>query len=113
MTKLNININGLRPISQYNGVTSIPNLLTLNAILHVTEHGCKWRGVPERFGNWHTVYVRMNRWAKNGIPDRVFTRYEKLDVIYLGIILFALICDALRWHEQALDSSLRCAHSGL
>ena len=27
---------------------------------------------------------------------RVFTRYEKLDVIYLGIILFALICDALR-----------------
>ncbi|WP_258000967.1 hypothetical protein, partial [Xanthomonas oryzae] len=22
-------------------------------------HGCKWRGLPERFGNWHTVYTRI------------------------------------------------------
>ena len=27
---------------------------------------------------------------------RIFSRFEKLDVIFLGIILFALICDALR-----------------
>ncbi len=27
----------------------------LNAILYVAEHGGKWRGLPERFGNWHTV----------------------------------------------------------
>jgi len=35
----------------------------LNAILYVAEHGCKWRGLPKRFGNWHTIYTRMNRWA--------------------------------------------------
>jgi CPA2 family monovalent cation:H+ antiporter-2 len=22
------------------------------------EHGCKWRGLPKRFGNWHTIYTR-------------------------------------------------------
>ena len=27
---------------------------------------------------------------------RIFSRFEKLDVIFLGFILFALICDALR-----------------
>jgi len=32
-----------------------------HAIPCVTGHGCKWRGMPERFGNGHTVYTRMNR----------------------------------------------------
>ena len=27
---------------------------------------------------------------------RIFSRFEKLDVIFLAFILFALICDALR-----------------
>ena len=54
------------------GNVRIPNLQVLNAILYVAEHGCKWRGLPERFGRWHTVYMRMNRWSKNGVLDRVF-----------------------------------------
>ena len=32
---------------------SMPNLQVLNAILYVAEQGCKWRGLPRRFGNWH------------------------------------------------------------
>ncbi|MBZ5690022.1 MAG: transposase, partial [Acidobacteriia bacterium] len=32
------------------------NLVLLNAILYVAEHGCKWRGLPKRFGNWHSIY---------------------------------------------------------
>jgi transposase len=38
------------------GSVSLPNLLVLNAILHVAEQGCKWRGLPRQFGRWHTVY---------------------------------------------------------
>jgi transposase len=38
------------------GNVSLPNLLVLNAILHVAEQGCKWRGLPRQFGRWHTVY---------------------------------------------------------
>jgi transposase len=36
----------------------------LNPLLYVAEHGCKWRGLPKQFGNWHTVYTRMNSWSK-------------------------------------------------
>ena len=53
------------------------NLVLLNAILYVAEHGCKWRGLPKRFGNWHTIYMRMNRWAKNGVLDRVFANCSR------------------------------------
>ena len=51
------------------GNVSLSNLDVLNAILYVAEHGCKWRGLPSRFGNWHTIYTRMNRWAKAGVLD--------------------------------------------
>ena len=49
------------------GNVSHTNLLVLNAILYVAEHGCKWRGLPKRFGNWHTIYTRMNRWSRSGV----------------------------------------------
>jgi hypothetical protein len=28
--------------------------------------------LPKRFGNWHTIYIRINRWAKAGALDRLF-----------------------------------------
>ena len=39
----------------------------INAILYIAEHGCKWRGLPEKFGYWHRIYMRVNRWAKKGV----------------------------------------------
>ena len=37
----------------------------------------QWRGLPARFGNWHTIYTRMNRWSKNGVLDRVFEQLQR------------------------------------
>lgn len=51
------------------GNVSLANLQALNAILYVAEHGCKRRGLPSRFGRWHTVYTRMSRWSKAGALD--------------------------------------------
>ncbi len=59
------------------GNVSVPNLTVLNAILYVAEQGCKWRGLPQRFGNWHTIYTRMNRWAKKGVLDAVFEKLQR------------------------------------
>src|SRR5215510_6066618 len=36
------------------GNVSLTNLQVLNAILYVAEQGCKWRGLPKRFGGWNT-----------------------------------------------------------
>ena len=59
------------------GNVSMSNLTLLNAVLYVAEHGCKWRGLPKNFGNWHTIYVRLNRWAKSGVLGRVFERLQR------------------------------------
>lgn len=63
-------IEELLPLQR--GNVEVPNIQVLNAILYVAEHGCKWRGLPKRFGNWHSIYTRANRWTKSGVLDRVF-----------------------------------------
>ena len=65
------------------GNVSHSNRQVLNAILYVAEQGCKWRGVPKRFGNWHTIYTRMNRWSKNGVLDRVFEQLQREQIVRL------------------------------
>ena len=52
-------IGGLLP--RQRGNVNLDNLAVLNAILYVMEHGCKWRGLPERFGNWHNIYTFARR----------------------------------------------------
>lgn len=54
------------------GNVSMGNLDLINAILYVTENGCKWRALPRSYGRWHTTCVRMSRWSKNGVSRRVF-----------------------------------------
>ncbi len=49
--------------------------------LSVTEHGRRWRRLLAHFGNWHTIYMRMNRWSKSGVPDRVFERLQREQVV--------------------------------
>jgi transposase len=56
------------------GNVSLTNLQVLNAMLYVAEHGCKWHGLPKRFGRWHTIYTRMNRWSKNGVLDSTMVK---------------------------------------
>ena len=60
---------------------SMTNLQFLNALLYVLENGCKWRALPKEYGNWYKIYVRMNRWSKNGVLDRVFTVLQNEGVI--------------------------------
>ena len=72
------------------GNVSISNLQVLNAILYVAEQGCKWRGLPPRFGRWHTVYTRMNRWAKNGVLDRILEHLQREQIVRVKL-------EASRW----------------
>ena len=46
--------------------------------------------VPKRFGNWHTIYMRMNRWAKNGVLDRVFEQLQLEQIVRIRIEAFSL-----------------------
>ena len=66
------------------------NLKFINAILHVAEQGCKWRGLPKRLGNWHTIYTRMNRWSKAGVLDRLFARLQQEQLIQIKLEAISL-----------------------
>ena len=67
------------------GNVRLSNLQVVNAILYVAEQGCKWRGLPPRFGNWHTIYMRMNRWSKNGVLDRVFELLQREQIVRIKV----------------------------
>jgi transposase len=82
------------------GNVSLTNLQVLNAILYVAEQGCKWRGLPKRFGPWHTIYVRMNRWAKNGVLNRVFEQLQMEQIVRIKIEAFSLDSTSVKVHPD-------------
>ncbi|MFV0410249.1 MAG: transposase [Paracoccus sp. (in: a-proteobacteria)] len=103
------------------GNVRISNLTVISAILFVAENDCRWRALPPRFGKWHTNSTRMRRWPRPK-PDRlvkwdydrtiykrrnevkrlfrwpkgywrIFSRFEKLDVMHRAFPNLALIVD--------------------
>lgn len=53
------------------GNVAIDNFTFLCAIFYMLENGCKWRKLPNHFGNWHTIYVRFQRWAEKGVWQQI------------------------------------------
>jgi transposase len=82
------------------GNVSLSNLQVLNAILYIAEHGCKWRGLPEWFGRWHTIYTRMSRWSKAGVLERVFERLQRAQIIRLKIEAVSLDSTSVKVHPD-------------
>lgn len=44
----------------------------VNALIFMARSGCRWRDLPELFGNFETVKKRYYRWVEAGVLDRVF-----------------------------------------
>ena len=93
------------------GNVSLSNLQVLNAILFVAEHGCKWRGLPKRFGNWHTIYTRMNRWSKAGVLDRVFEQLQQSQVVRIRIEAVSLDSTSIKVHPDGTGALRKTARS--
>ena len=53
------------------GRTAEDNRLFVNAVFWLAKTGAPWRDLPERFGNWNSVFQRYNRWCKRGVWQRV------------------------------------------
>ncbi len=82
------------------GNVKLSNLQVLNAILYVAEHGSKWRGLPERFGRWHTVYMRMSRWAKSGVLDRVFEQLQQERIVSVKLEAVSVDSTVVKVHPD-------------
>jgi transposase len=82
------------------GNVSMSNLQFVNAILYVMENGCKWRALPKSYGNWHTVYVRMNRWSKNGVLQRLFEALQIEGIIKIKMENVCLDSTTVKVHPD-------------
>ena len=91
------------------GNVSLSNLQVLNAILYVAEHGCKWRGLPKRFGSWHTIYTRMNRWSKAGVLDRVFEQLQQSQIVRIKIEAVSLDSTSIKVHPDGTGALKKTA----
>jgi transposase len=89
----------------------LPNLQVLNAIPYVAEQGCKWRGLPKDFGNWHTIYTRMNRWGKRGVLDRVFEEMQRLQIARIKVEAVALDSTYARMHPDGAGALKKTARN--
>jgi transposase len=89
---------------------------------YVAEHGCKWRGLPKWFGNWHTIYPRMNRWPKSGVLDRIFEQLQHAQIVRIKIEAVSLDSTVVKVHPdgtgalkngpQAIGKSRGMDHQG-
>src|SRR5712672_3034363 len=67
-----------RPIAPRSGRTRSRRRQTINGILWVLRTGAPWRDMPERYGNWNSVFVRFSRWSKLGVWDAAFETLASL-----------------------------------
>tara|TARA_B100000378_G_scaffold124777_3_gene100759 strand:+ start:3989 stop:4300 length:312 start_codon:yes stop_codon:yes gene_type:complete len=82
------------------GNVRISNLTMINAVLYIAENGCKWRALPPRFGNWHTIYTRLRRWAEAGVLDRLFAALQEHRLIRIRVECLGLDSTSVKVHPD-------------
>ena len=83
------------------GNVKISNLDLINAVLYIAENGCKWRALPREFGNWHTIYMRLKRWAEKGVLERLFVALQKEKLIKISVTCLGLDSTSVKVHPDA------------
>ncbi len=78
------------------GATAKDNRLFVNAVRWIAKTGAPWRDLPERFGNWNSVFQRFTRWCKTGVFQSIM---EKLQDPDLEVLL--LDSTVIRAHQHA------------
>jgi transposase len=80
---------------QHGGVAT-DNRLFIDAVLWIAKTGAPWRDLPERFGDWNSVWHRFDRWARKGTWQGVFEALQDPDLEWL-----ILDSTVVRAHQHA------------
>ena len=76
----------------------------LNALLYIVENGWKWRSLLEKFGKWHTIYIKFNRLSKNGTIQRIFEELQSQNIIDVQSKILCLDSTSVKVHPDAADT---------
>ncbi len=67
------------------GRTAADNRLFVDAILFVAKTGVPWRDLPERFGNWNSIWRRFDRWCERGVWQALAEQLGEPDLVELQL----------------------------
>lgn len=65
------------------------------AIYWIVRTGAQWRELPERYGNWNTIYKRFNAWSRRGIWENFFVTVSR-SLIWSTLCLIQQLCEHTR-----------------
>lgn len=80
---------------------SISNYQFMCALLYIIENGCKWRALPKKYGNWHTIYMRFSRWSQNGTIQKIFEELQGMNIIDNRTDILCLDSTSIKVHPDA------------
>lgn len=80
---------------------TISNYQFVCALLYMIENGCKWRALPKKYGKWHTIYMRFNRWSKNGVIEKIFEELQKQNIIDVRTDVLCIDSTSIKVHPDA------------
>lgn len=94
---------------KHRGKLTYSNLQAINAFLYMAENGCKWRSLPEKYGNWHTVCYRLSRRDKGGVLDRVFAMLQEKQTVRIKIDVISMDDTSVNIHPDAAGALKKTA----
>lgn len=71
-------IEPLFPTVKDTGCPPVDRRTAVEATTWRFRTGAPWRDVPEKFGNWNTIYKNCNRWSEQGVWTRVLEKTRSL-----------------------------------
>ena len=77
----------------------INNRVFLNALIYRCKNGCSWCDMPKDFGNWHVIYMRFSRWAKNDVLQKIYSALSEQGLQHAEV--FALDSASVKVHPDA------------
>ena len=90
----------LPPQKPRTGRENLPHRPIVDGILWHLRTGAPWRDIPERYGNWKTIYSRFQRWSQKGIWQEVYAKLQQRDDFH----------GEIDWSIHFVDSSIIRAH---
>lgn len=57
----------------------------LEGVLYILREGCRWRALPDFFGNWMTIFMRYKRRIERGVLWKVLMRLQKAHVLEVKV----------------------------
>ncbi len=77
----------------------------------LVQYERQWRGLSERFGNWHTICRRMDQWSKNSVLHRAPEPRQLAQRIRVWIEALSLNRIHLLFNSDGTSASVGSSHA--